>query len=299
MSLVRVMRTAAATLTRTVYVDETPTDMAAPPAVTVTRLDGTVVVSGTATKPGSTTGIYTYTLPGGPTSPGSATWQLDHLDVTWAGSLAGAAVTMVDRVEVVGGFLFGLAEARASDPSLASQTTYPTAALAAARVLVEQECELICRQAFVPRFRRYVTNGTGLRALQLPDPHLRVLRAAKVAWVTGQPLVALGAGDLANTVVTDEGVAVRGYNIWPFGTGNVLFEYEYGPDQPPEDLRQAAMARLRYRLNTNRSGLPSNVSSYTTQEGTFRVMQPGARRTGDPEVDAVYQRYSEPLVGTG
>src|SRR5438128_3225201 len=117
MSLIRVLRSAAAVLTRVTYVDETPTDMTAPPTVTVIRPDGTVVNSGTAAHPGPA-GTYTYTLPGGPSAPGSATWQLDWLTVTWTGILAGGTVTMTDTVESVGGYYFGLAEARASDNSL-------------------------------------------------------------------------------------------------------------------------------------------------------------------------------------
>src|SRR3954471_16562759 len=140
MAVTRVLRTAAATLARTFYVDETLTDETGTVNVTVTRLDGTVVGASTAATHVSS-GLDTFLLPGGLTSPTSATWQLDHLDVTWSGVLAGATMTLVDRVEVVGGYLCGLAEARASDSSLADTVKYTTAMLAAERVVVEQECE--------------------------------------------------------------------------------------------------------------------------------------------------------------
>lgn len=299
MAVTRVLRTAAATLARTFYVDETLTDETGTVNVTVTRLDGTVVVASTPATHVSS-GLYTFLLPGGPAAPTSATWQLDHLDVTWSGVLAGATMTLVDRVEVVGGYLFGLAEARASDTSLADTVKYTTAMLAAERVVVEQECEAICGRAFVPRFKRRVTNGTGNQRLVVPDPDIRLLRAATVAWTTGNAGVALATGELSQTVVTEWGEIVRGFNIWPYGVSNVTLEYEFGWDQPPADLRDACLIRMRSRLNSARSGIPDRAASFTSGEGgVYRLSMPSSRRTGIPDVDAVYSRYSEPLVGSG
>jgi hypothetical protein len=297
MSLVRVQQTSSATLSRTFYVDETPTDAAAGVSVTVTRPDGTAVTSGSATLAGAGTGRYTFVLPGGPAAPGSATWQLDTLTVAWAGTVGGAAITLTDTVEVVGGFLFSLTEARNSDPALMSSVMYPTALLAAKRIEVEQECERICRQAFVPRFARRKLNGDGSRRVQLPHPFVRRLRAASVAWVTGSAQVPLGTGEFANIAVTDEGQAVRGFNIWPSGVGNVVVEYEHGWDGPPADIVDAALTRMRTLLARPRSGVPDRVASYTNDAGTFRVSMPGPAATGIPDVDAVYHSYRTPLVG--
>lgn len=300
MSLIRVQRTAAATLTRTFYLDETPTDCSGAVSVAVTRLDGSSVTSGTASHTGATgSGQYTYTLPGGPTAGTSATWQLDTLQVSWTGSIGGATVTLTDIVEVVGGFYFGLAEARASDSAISDPVKYPTAALAAARIQVEQECEEICYRAFVPRFRRVLLNGTGRDTIVTPDPDLRALRAASISYTTGGDLQALSATDIARTVIGADGLLTRQYGLpWPYGRGNVLSEYEYGLDMPPEELRVAAMKRLRSVLTAKSSGIPDRVSSYTTQEGsTYRVTQPGRRSTGIPDVDAVYARYAAPPTG--
>jgi len=300
-SLTRVLRTAATTLTKTMYDGETPTDASSAVTVAITRPDGTVVNTGTATKPPATTGIYTYILPGGPTSPSSVTWQLDWLTVTWSCTLAGAAVTFTDRVEVVGGYLFGLAEARASDPSLgnANSTTYPAALLAVKRLEVEIECERICGQAFVPRFRRALLNGSGRDALATADAWLRApVRAASVAYLTGQTLTALSAGEVAQLAPTPDGLIMRpSGQVWPSGMNNVRVEYEYGLDSPPPDLVDAALLRLKSLLNRPRSGVPDRVSSYSNEAGTFRISMPGRDKTGIPDVDAVYESYASPIPG--
>lgn len=292
MSLIRVLKTAAATLTRTFYVDETATDLADPPTVTVKRLDGTPVVTGTAVDaPGS--GVYTYTLPGGPAAPTSATWQLDELVVSWTGTLAGAVVTLTDIVEVVGGYFFGLAEARASDNTLNDPVKYPTALLADKRIEVEQECERICGRAFVPRFARATVDGAGTGTLLVPHRDVRAVRAVSIdgTAVTGSALTAVKP-TAAGTLERTDGAR------WPAGTRNVVVEVEHGLDAPPADLQNAAMRRLRSLLNATRSGIPDRASSFTvTDGGTYRLAMPGRHKTGIPDVDAVYEAYSARLPG--
>lgn len=285
MSLIRVLKTAAATVARTMYVDETATDFAAPPTYTVKRLDGTSLFTGTATDVAGT-GNYSIALPGGPTFPASASWQLDTLVVAWTGSIGGATVTVSDTVEVVGGFFFGLAEVRAE--LALSAVTYPTATLAAKRVDVEQECERICRRAFVPRFARETLSGNDSERLAVKWGDLRVLRAVSVAGV------AWSAGDVAAVGLSEHGVLTRpGGALWPLGRGNVVVEYEYGLDAPPEPVRVAAMLRLRSAVGRTKSGVPDRAASFTSGEGgTYRLTLPSADATGIPDVDAAYQAFA-------
>lgn len=292
MGLTRVPRTRAATLSHTFYVDETPTDSTVTVTVAITDANGTAVSSGNASSAGAGTGRYTYAL------PAQATVRL--LTVAWTATI-GVAVVESDQVEVCGGFLFDLVAARASDSSLASTTTYTTAMLIAGRLRVEQECEHITDRAFVPRYARVVLNGTGTPDLVLSHPlvdrtarDVRTIRSATMAARTGATPVALSAAQLTALAVRPDGSLRRtDDNVWIEGSSNVVVEYEYGWDGPPDDLLQALYARLRYRLQQPSSGIPDRALSYTTPDGaTYRMGAPGPYATGMPEVDGVYARYS-------
>lgn len=281
MTLVRVLRTAQVVMTHTFYVDETAADATGPVTYSVKRLDGTVVTSGTATDaPG--TGVYQATVP--------AQSQLDVLTLDWTGVISGATVTARDYIEIVGGYIFGLAEARAQPPVL-SDVRYPTAMLAQKRVSVEQECEEICAQAFVPRFARATITLTGQQTLTLPHVRVRTLRAVTINGATQT---------LSGFTVTPAGVVSGG--AWEHRTPQTtaVIEYEHGWDYPPEDLKEAAMLRLRSRLALGDTGVPQRALSFTVADGgTYRLSTPGARKTGIPEVDGVYERYTSDAGGFG
>lgn len=288
--LTRVAKTAAATLSHTFYAgagsaSEAAADSSTTVTVAVTDANGTSVTSGNATHPG-TTGVYTFALP--------AQSALKLLTVAWTATISGAVVVESDTVEIVGGFYFTLADGRASDSSLSDTSKYPLSDLATALLEVEQECEWICDRAFVPRYRRVVLDGTGSSTLTLPDADIRTIRSASVAPQAGQAFVALNSTQLAALVVKPDSTLKRGdSNIWTEGDQNVIVEYEYGLDAPPTQLVKAAKTRFRSRLNLNKSGIPDRASSFTaTDGGTYRILLPDAYRTGVPEVDAVYGRYS-------
>jgi hypothetical protein len=286
MSLVRVLVTTEVTLTHTFYVDEVATDLAAACTVTLKRLDGTVVVTGPATHPGPA-GVYTFAVPEQAT--------VDLLTMDWSGTLAGAVVSVRDYVEVVGGFLFGLAEARQKHPSLANIATYPSSLLASKRIEVEQECERICRRAFVPRFARIRLSGNDTERLPLPwnlqmggGSEGRVVRAASISGTV------MSAPDVAALGITEYGVIKRpGGAVWPSGTGNIIVEYEHGWDYPPADLAEANILRLRSAIASTLSGIPDRAISFAVAEGgTFRLSTPSKQQTGIPDVDGTYEKYT-------
>lgn len=273
MTLVRVLRTAQVVLSHTFYVDESPTDATGPVTYSIKRLDGTVVGSGSATGP-APIGTYTATVP--------AQSNVDILTFDWTGVISGSTVTARDYIEVVGGYIFGLAEARAMPPVLDS-LKYPTAMLARKRISVEQECEAICGQAFVPRFAR-VSVPAGRATLTLPDINIRVLRGITVDGV---------AQSLTGLAVSESGVVSGGY--WASRTPQpaVIVEYEHGWEYPPEDLREAAMLRLRSRLSMGDTGVPQRALSFSVADGgVYRLSTPSKQRTGIPEVDGPYERYT-------
>ncbi|GII88275.1 hypothetical protein Ssi03_62650 [Sphaerisporangium siamense] len=304
MTATRVLRTASATLQRTFYLGETPADSSTPVTVTVTDATGAVVTTGTATSSGPDTGTYQYTLPGQA--------QLARLTAAWAATIGGTAVSAEEPVEVVGGFFFTLAEARASDESLADTTRYPTAAMAAARQDTEAECEAICGRAFVPRYRLITLDGSGTSDLLLPDGGdelvagsmlrgVRTVRSARIAPRVGFAFTPLTTGQLAALAVTRDGMLRRtDGGIWTEGVRNVVLEYEYGSDAPPAEIRRAALQRFRWLLTAPRSGIPDRATSFQAAEGgVYELDTAGASRTGIPDVDAAYLRYARGGQGDG
>lgn len=285
--LTRVLRTAAAAIEHVFVVGEDPTDSSTTVTVEVTDANGTVVQSGAATLAGAGTGRYTVAL-----TPQA---ELAMLTVEWSATIAGAAVVEVDEAEIVGGRFFTLAQARASDPILASTDKYPTSALAAALLETETECEEICDRSFFPRYRREVLDGAGTAELLLPGHDIRTIRAVQVAPRVGEAFVPLTGDQLAALAVTDDNTLVRTDRaVFGEGRRNVIVEYELGLNRPPADLLRAAKTRFRTWANVTKSGVPDRALSFTTAEGTsYRLDQPGAYKTGIPEVDGIYGRYSK------
>lgn len=284
MPLARVLRTAQVTHTHTFYVDGVATDASGPVTVVLARLDGTSVDTDTATSLGG--GSYSYTQP--------AQADLDMLTLDWSGTVAGAAVTVRDYIEIVGEHLFGLDEARTTLRLNTNPTnTYSVAALADGRIAVEFEFERICRQAFVPRFARQILSGNNTARLPIPQdlPH-RAIRAVRAVTVAG---TAWSAPDVAAVTWSDSGVFYRpGGALWPAAYRNIVIEYEHGLDLPPQDVRDIGIIRLRYKLAQPTSALPDRAISYTTPEGgTYRQSIPGKQRTGIPDVDGVLEGYTQ------
>lgn len=295
----RVQRTAPAVLEHVFEIGEEPTDAVGDVTVTITDAAGTEVTAGTADHGG--TGRYTFPLDGQA--------DLGQLTVAWAATLAGADVVQTDVVEIVGGFFFTLREARGSDQQLTDTRKYDTAALEQARLEVETECEAICDRAFVPRYARLVTDGTGENDLVLPHPgldrtmaHVRRIRSVSMAPRADRPFTDFTSAELAALEVAGDGT-LRRLDGRPFtrGFGNVIVELEYGLDAPPPDLVRAALVALRARLHIPHSSIPDRASSFTSAEGgTYRLDMPGAYKLGIPMVDAVYGRYSRRSgAGTG
>lgn len=287
----RVLRTSVGVLTHTFEVGETPTDASGTPTVAVTDATGASVASGNATH--TTPGTYTYSLAGQS--------QLGWLTAAWSATIAGASVVQTDAVEIVGGFFFSLREGRASDPSLDDTSKYSTADLERARLEVEEECEAITDQCFVPRYLRMTLNGTGQPDLLLEHPkdfrtvsHVRTIRSVQMAPRADGTFVSLTTSELAALRVTEDGSLRRLDNrLWTEGWQNVIVELEYGLDAPPAELVRACLTRFRNRLNIRLSGVPTTALSFTNADGgTYRLDTPGAWKTGLPTVDAVYARYS-------
>jgi hypothetical protein len=280
----RILRGSPATLS---YQFQDADGVAAAPAgaatIGVVKADQSdLVAAGTATV-GTGSDPRTYAL--------AAVNTLELLTATFTD--AGDGSTHEQRIEVVGGYYFSVAAARAAEPSLADTASYDQATVVAARREVEDEAERICARAFVPRFCRDQLDGSGRSALRLTNPDLRQLRSVKVDGVaySGPQLAAVlpdrSRGELR---LPATGTPTT---TWPAGVGNVIVEYDYGWDRPPAELVKAAILRLRSRLNMPRSGVPDRAERIVLAEGaTYTLSMPGEFQTGIPDVDAVYWRYS-------
>lgn len=275
--MLRIVQGLSATLQHTFYVDGVATDPSPDSAtVTITRDDGTAVVTGAATT-NTGTGTVSYTL-----TP-AQTATLDRLTVGWTATFSGQSQTFSEVVEVAGGVLFTLAQARALKP-LDNTTDYPTARIVEARTMVETALEDACGVAFVPRYERRLVSGNGRSVLMLV-PRLRAIRS-----------VSIDDADIGVTATGTIRVLPTGEAYypawWDVGIGNLSVAFEHGHDYPPPRVSQAALLWTRSFLV--RGPIDDRTTQMTTDDGTSILSVPGQRGAwvGIPEVDAVIQQYS-------
>lgn len=250
--------------------------------VTITRSDGSVLVAAAATL-GSGAAARTYAL--------AAQTRLDHLTAVWSGSSGARKVTT--RHEIVGGFLADLAEVRALD-AVSNTTSYPTSKLEAARWQAEARFEEATGVAWVPRHARETLVGGNQARLLLGYRPPRALIATSIDGVA--------VSDLTTLALLPWGAVERDAGVWfpkpATDPRNVVVEYTYGYDAPPNDLKQAFLTYVRYLLLDTRSRIPDRASVMTTDMGTFQLTTAGYRRTtGLPEVDAVLNDYDQTIPG--
>lgn len=194
------------------HFDSPPTGV----TVTITNDTGTVLVSAaSATDAGGNTYVYTLT----PTVTGA----LDLLTVTWVGTVAGQPQTFTTRVEIVGGFLFTLAELRSQSTKLASTAQYPDSSLAAMRTTVETALEKRLEYALVPRYAREITT-TGL----LNFPLLRSIRSVTIDGT------ALDAAEYASWPMPRR---------WYYGRMEVVYEHGQAGVDPEASLAGLLLAK--------------------------------------------------------
>jgi hypothetical protein len=279
----RILINTPATLTATFYDGgETAVDPGTV-TVTITRADGTAVATAAATS-GSGAAARTYTL--------AAQTRLDHLTAVWSGT-GGRQLTT--HHEVAGGFYADLPEIRALD-ALGNTSKYPSATLERARWQAEDKFEDATGVAWVPRHDRQVLFGDNTTQLLLRWARPRSLIAVTV---NGTAVTDLTTFSLYDTGIIERQTGV----VWTRGvtsTGNVTVEYTHGYDRPPEDLRQAFLAYVRYLVLDTTSRIPDRASSYSTEFGTFQLVTAGfLRPTGLPEIDAVLNEHSHRVAGIG
>lgn len=255
----------------TFYLDGVATNLdSGVPTVTIKRPDDTTIASGTVTAVGGSTGTYEFTL--------AALTDPTVLTITWAGPVGGLTQTITTTVEVLGMFLFGLAELRAvrvggTANAFADTTAWPAATLAARRAEVTDDFAARCGWSFTPRFARETRDGDGSGCLvldQLKASRLLSVRVNGVAQV-------LTSYSLRRSGVLE---AVSGYTASGFftpGRQNVTVEYVHGFDRSPPAVSSAGLARAAMLLQPSGT---STASSWTTPDGVTYTYDGAGRRLG-------------------
>jgi hypothetical protein len=262
----------------------------------VTAYDGTVVVPSTAAT--GTGGSYTYRL------PATATANLDILTAAWTVIADGVAETVTTTVEVVGGYLFSIAEARVFDQKqLANTTAFPDAAIIAARANILDAFQDICNVGFVPRYTESFLSGYSEWHLRnhsdlfLPYPLPRALRGIAFSYWSGA-WVEYDITTLGPVELTPEGL-LRGQLYTPYGEFGTMVRvrYEHGMDGPPAAIKKAALQILLYELIP--SNLPDRATSQVIGDTTYRLTTADAKQRyyGIPSVDAILARYAYSTIG--
>lgn len=277
--LERILQNTAGTISQQWYEDGVAVDPGTV-TVTITRADGTPVVTAAATT-GTGTGARSYAVSTAQTA------QLDRLTLTWASTSKG---TLTGYLEVVGGFLFSLADMRALEP-LNNTTKYPTATLIATRTLAEQAFEDVAGVAFVPRYtRETVQGGYSHTDLLLSWQRVTAVRSVSIDGV---------AMDLSNVQVRPDGrlnlyLGWTAYTVFPF-INAVTVGYEHGYPVTPARVARAVLLLARSWLMSG--PIDDRASTFTSVDGgTYSLVTPGRGGSvfGIPEVDATVQQYGAP-----
>lgn len=256
--------------------EETPLTLT---TVSVSLLDADGAEVTTAAAADSGQGVWTVALPAQPMGVYTVVWDAD-------------SGTYVEEtgLEVVGGYLFSVPQARASDDYLSDDTAFPASEIIEYREVVETEFERITGRSFTPRVGVFDFKGDGTRELVshlIPDAQeiLAVsVNGEAVADISGYSVSTLGKVTTPDETVVDDAIAVT---------------VRYGFDSPPADVARAGMVRLRNLIASESSGIPDRATTWQPEQGgTFRLATPGQGRwrTGIPEVDSTLREYSLDVV---
>lgn len=254
-----------------------------PFGVVVRDGDGSIVATGTPTH---TEHILTFTV------AAESMPNLDTYTITWTATVHSVETTWTSHVELVGGYLFEIADLRAEDRAFENVDKYPTDDLRTVRTWVEDVIEgpRAAAVAFVPRSRRIAINGTGRTALMVPDLALRTVESVTV---DGQPWTP----EQVATLTVDDGV-IWATESWPEGVRNIEVHYTHGHDTPPGAITRAALMLAREYLV--KSDIPGRATATSIGDQMFRLTIAGRDGvTGLPDVDAAIAQFGRKTFAVG
>jgi hypothetical protein len=250
------------------------------PTIAVTDSVGTTVAGFTPSR--TTTGTYKATFP--------ANFDvLDTYEVLWTWPNGQSERT---EFELVGGFLFSIADLRAFFVDFQNVTNYPLETMKQTRSMVEDvfEGELATNRAFRPRGRRLVRDGSGREVLVTPDFDITSVISVAAVSSDGSAYTV----NLSDVKIESHGVLTLRVGTWPQGVRNVTVLYEYGLRSVPAIIRTQALKYAKaLLLEKQRQSNLDGASSWSTAD--LRIERATTTPTGLPEVDAVLAQWS--MVG--
>lgn len=257
----------------------------APFSVTVYDGAGAQVDAGTPTY---SHGVLTYQI------PASAVPHLDALRAVWdASDDNGGALRWFSDAEIVGGFMFEIADLRDQDRTF-TLDKYPSPVLREVRSWVEDVIEgpRAANVAFVPRSARITIDGSGTHTLPLPNLDVREVYAVTVngtAWTEAE---------LAQITPADGLLFLEWGKIWPGGKRNITLHYSHGLDRPPGAITRAGLMLAREYLV--KSDVPGRATATSIGDQLFRLTIAGRDGvTGIPDVDAAIDQFGRKTYTVG
>jgi hypothetical protein len=229
--------------------------------VTVTRADGTVIVTGGATG-GATTAARTYAL----TAAQTAT--LDRLTAQW---IVSSVVLATTEIDVVSAPWFSNAELRAAEISVASTSDFTAATITTARLQAEAFLERACNRRFVPGYDYITIPGNPSSKLILPGVDIRTIRSAALYDDPSSTATeTLSATEIAAIPDSPSGVIERYSGTWDARW--VKIGFEHGMIAPPLDMKRAAMLLCRHVLHKPTTHIPDNATSMQSDMGWSAIL---------------------------
>ena len=288
MNRIRKVGTGSYTLTlHTVDDDGTPVTPHAPATVVIRDGAGVQVFSGAAT---ASDHKLDAVVPVAELEP------LDAYTAPWNAVVNDVAHEWTSDIELVGGYLFEIADLREQDRTF-TVDKYPTETLREVRNWVEDVIEgpRAANVAFVPRSSRVTIDGTGRSSLPLPDLNVREVYAVTVngtAWTSEQ----------IETLVVDDGVLWLSDSsplyMWTAGRRNITLHYSHGHDRAPGAITRAAlMLAKEYCV---KSDVPGRATATSIGDQLFRLTIAGRDGvTGLPDVDAAIDQFGRKTYTVG
>jgi hypothetical protein len=279
---IQILKGTSATISETFQVDGGTLDLdSGVPVVTITKPDGSAgPASGTVSHVGATnSGTYQFVL--------AAQAELTLLTVTWVGTIGGQQQTLISTVEVVGGFLFTVAQFRAVTVAGGQPFTtaaFPNSVVLDRRAEVTDDFEQRCGWSFIPRFTRERHTGdlTSTLIVRRHKP------GALLSVTVDGALQILSGFDLA-----DDGTLTWSLGSFPATRpNNVVVEYVRGWDRPPAEVSSVGLARTAGLLQPSQFNGAVTVTtpdgaSYNYSQAGQSFAGGGRRYYGIPDIDAV------------